>query len=453
LVQCAAPVLRRMVHARAMERLTMAAAEGRRRGVGLPDFCPIQAGCCSTLWKEPGDGSSRAQTSRSSRSPGSQSVKAYPGLANHMDELEMVGAALQSGSAYHEVDIPEDAYGAAILAIVRDFQEVYAGIDVWLNLLTGSFVLVVNMVNLFLQFAVVGYLQKMVVEPKVHMVQEAYRHFHSHVFDSQGHFGYDSWHKYERQQEICQIAMTNPGFYVTSLFLWWASMLQEFRTTWRLFFVIRGMPRCERGLDMLGAVQPEGEEDQPPGPAPVHVVALTTTVRIILWLLVCIPKFIICLALLWSGSEWLSATNAFEDLIMNAVAMTFVTHIDELLYEVLVPIKYREEVSAINFMMPGRCDNAKEARNEEMWKGFRRSAVYVGFILAGIFLYSEIFQDVLPHDVGDLRKHCKEYMTQVSPICTTGFLERIKSIVSRGSIQRKCYPYGPQIDDHVGLFR
>lgn len=341
-----------------------------------------------------------------------------------------------------EFDIPEDAYGAATLAIVRDFQEAYRGNDVALNLTTGLFSLALNILNLTLQFLIVGYLQLYVVEPKVHAVQLLYRDYHALVFDAEGNFMPEQWDEFDRQASLCEIAMTTTGFYSVSLFLWWASMMKEFRTTWRLFLNIVHMPSCKRGLEMLrtkaSTLDAETKALQSPK---VHIVALTVYARFFLYFLVCLPKFIISSSLLWSGSEWLSATNKFEDLIMNAVAMTFVTHVDELLFEVLLPAAYREEVRAINFVVPCRRGPPQQVRNYEMWLGFRRSAMYVAIMLLGIFLYSHVLQDVLPRDVSDLRIHCNKFVEDIQPICSAGLVDRISAILVSGSATRKCYPY------------
>eukprot|EP00415_Alexandrium_ostenfeldii_P000981 UN0981 len=281
-----------------------------------------------------------------------------------------------------------------------------------------------------------------VVEPKVHMVQQLYRDYHARVFDASGNFMPDMWDQFDRQQLLCEIAMTTKGFYSTSLFLWWLSMMKEFRTTWRLLLNISHMPSCKAGHEMLRIKAPTCDSGTKELQRPtVHIVGLTVYARYLLYFLVCLPKFIICSCLLWSGSEWLSATNAFEDLIMNAVAMTFVTHIDELLFEVLLPTTYRDEVRAINFVVPCPRGPPKQVRNYEMFMGFRRSGMYVLIILAGIYLYSEVLQDVLPHDVSDLRRHCREFMEEFQPICTSTFLDRAGAILSTGSANQRCYPY------------
>jgi len=370
-----------------------------------------------------------------------------PRVLERVSREETEPAPAEPEEAVEEFDIPEDAYGAATLVIVRDLQEVAAGRDVCLNLVTTVSSLSLNALNLTLQFLIVGYLDLYVVGPKVNRVQTLYRDYHAEVFDANGQFQEQQWHGFSRQLAICEIAVTNEGFYITSLFLWWTSMMKELRTTWRLFLNISSMPQCSGGSNMLKVFNDKAdhfEEAVEVAVSQVHIVALTACARWCLYLFVCLPKFLICIALLWLGSQWLSATNKFEDLIMNAVAMTFVTQIDEMLYDVLLPAKFREEVSATNFVVPEQRRSAQEVRNREIRLGFARSAVYLAIIIGGILLYSQVFQDVLPHNVRDLREHCATFMRNVTPICTETLLHRVTSIVQTDTYTNRCYPYGPK---------
>lgn len=353
-----------------------------------------------------------------------------------------------------EFDIPEDAYGATILAIVRDFQEVYNGQDVALNLTTGLFSLLVGVTNLVLQFSIIAFIDQYVVRDKIGNVQSRYRDYHERVFDASGNFMLDQWEDYDRDDKVnlCQIGMTNPGFYIITLFLWWTEIMKEFRTSWKLFRDISIVPRCEVGSDMIRSVY-DGDcgdgSDSNRVASRLYVVALTKWIRVTLYLLVCTPKILICLMLLWLGCQWLSATNAFEELIMNAVAMAFVTHIDDILYEVFIPAKYKEEVSAINFLVQCPGGNLKAVRNREIFEGYRRSAIYVSIICVGIFLYSQYFQNVLPPNMSHLKEHCHVFIHEREQPCTMIFWERLAASVTDGSASRRCYPYGPQAKHHA----
>eukprot|EP00932_Pfiesteria_piscicida_P003190 SRR837773.13101.p2 GENE.SRR837773.13101~~SRR837773.13101.p2 ORF type:complete len:165 (+),score=41.80 SRR837773.13101:47-496(+) len=52
---------------------------------------------------------------------------------------------------------------------------------------------------------------------------------------------------------------------------------------------------------------------------------------------VLLPKICIAVGLWWLGARWLLSTLSFSDLMLGAVALSFITDLDELVYAVLVP--------------------------------------------------------------------------------------------------------------------
>merc|ERR1719235_2088919 len=121
----------------------------------------------------------------------------------------------------------------------------------------------------------------------------------------------------KEKSRLCQIGMTNPLFYYIVLFLWTLNPLGEFRTSQRLLFnIYYDLPSVSTGGEMI---EQNKEEKK------LYVKGLTPLCRATLILLVCVPKFIICIALLYLGCNWLSATTSFQELVMNTVAMEFIT--------------------------------------------------------------------------------------------------------------------------------
>ena len=60
---------------------------------------------------------------------------------------------------------------------------------------------------------------------------------------------------------------------------------------------------------------------------------ITTPIRWALYLILLLPKMAISMTLLTIRTVWLAATDSFADLILNAIALEFVSAIDELLFE------------------------------------------------------------------------------------------------------------------------
>lgn len=388
-------------------------------------------------------------------------------------ETDHGGGPLLQTSADHEederetFDIPTDAYGAAILAIARDFQKVLAGDDTTFFLLQTTVSMGLIVLNLILQLGMVYFIKRFVVQTKVFEVQREYAKFHEAVFDNDGVLHMDLWEDYPDKQSLCQIGPVKVLFYYVTLFIWIITMLKEFRKCLRLVTDIHSVVLCKDKKDMLEETPGEGEGDIPE----ISIVALTMPVKIAMYVLVCLPKTCICLILMMEGMEWLTATTKFEDLVMNAVAMDFVLNIDELLYQVILPEDKKSEVEDIDFKLPTLKESKEEERRREqrhMRIGYRDSIAYIVFAVFFVFFYSQFLQNVLPPNIRDVKEVCKIYMGKTNqPICTNnvlkvgshGFLEWMSSrspsfihnVVESfvhfviGRLQDgSCYPFGSQ---------
>jgi len=324
-------------------------------------------------------------------------------------------------------DIPEDSYGAAILAIVKDMHYIGSGEESENRMSGARFMssIVLLFLNLICQFLILWFISKHVVRPAVRAVQLLYRDFHKTIYDEEGMFQMESWHEWEMKAELCQMAMTNHVFYYLILFLWSMSMMQEFRTAERLFRNIASMPPCVEEEEMLEAVGSSG----------MSIVALTSTARNALYVLVCFPKLLISGFLWWCGAEWLSATTSFQDLVLNTVAMTFVTQIDEVLYMALLPVSYKKCVKDINFTV-WQCKTEEEKRKNEI-NAYWRSATYLIFgTVIQVFVYSNYLQAVLPSDMLDeVKINCRSYLEKLVPLCDRQEFE------AEGGMH-SCFPYG-----------
>ncbi|CAK9054686.1 Hypothetical protein (Fragment) [Durusdinium trenchii] len=149
-------------------------------------------------------------------------------------------------------------------------------------------------------------------------------------------------------------------------------IIREIRTTERLDLF--SMPLCN---NMSEACK---EED-----GAVKVVALTSFTKTLIFVLVIVPKILICSTLMWLGCQWLTATNSFSDLVMNSIAMEFVTGIDEALYETLLPVAHRQQVAEINFVRYKPKDSGSHRDKE--FAAFKRSFIYLCVALTFVFVY------------------------------------------------------------------
>merc|ERR1719210_3289557 len=78
------------------------------------------------------------------------------------------------------------------------------------------------------------------------------------------------------------------------------------------------------------------DEDGEPG-GPFVVTGLTKSVKATLTICVLLPRLCITCFLLWVGCRWLLATNNFDDLILNSVALEFILCLKDVLFVAMVP--------------------------------------------------------------------------------------------------------------------
>lgn len=327
-----------------------------------------------------------------------------------------------------QFDIPEDAYGASILAVVRDFSVISGGKDwkdetVQLKCIQVGFSFLLLTINLTLQLSLLFFIYTFVVTPAIHRVQHKYQEFHEVIFDIDGNFQEDAWDAYKGKEELCQIGMSSPFFYFTVVFLWVLLIIREFRTTERLARDLASMPTCSTSPEMC--TEEEGE---------VKVVALTSCSKMLIFFGVIIPKMVICSTLMWLGCQWLTATNSFTDLVMNSIAMEFVTGIDEALYETLLPVGHRQQVADINFVLYKKKQPGSNRAKE--FAAFKRSFFYLCLSLAFVWLYKMCGQTVLPPHLSDLKLACRALIEENSKnVCSAPIWTGAMGL-------EDCFPYG-----------
>merc|ERR1719262_1056172 len=89
---------------------------------------------------------------------------------------------------------------------------------------------------------------------------------------------------------------------------------------------------------------------------------MTVPIKAIIIFTILIPRCIIAAILLWLGCRWLTATNDFNDLLLNAVALEFILLLKELLYHTLVPNRNKHDLSKTKISIeheagpPNPCD-------------------------------------------------------------------------------------------------
>lgn len=352
-----------------------------------------------------------------------------------VDERELYNSALQwakdvpgddeAPRTMVTFDVPEDSYGAAILAIAKESRHlIEPGEGRLMGILRLVYPLFLLSLNLLAQGLVLFFIFGQVVRPAVRVVQEMMVEFHKDIYTHDAQFRVDAWEAWDKKSEVCQLALSNRTFSGIILFLWTLSNTVEFRAAERFWRSIDELPYPLEGEPMIGEV------DGSPS-----ILSLNAASRRMLELFVVLPKAFFSCVLWYCGCEVLAATTSFQDLVLNTVAMNFVTNIDEILYHALLPASYAKLVSEINFTYYIPYDPRREERQEK--QSFRRAFLWLVVTPVLVIVYMDYVQDVLPGElVHEIHHHCGAFLNDQSTICTVG------QIIS--GEYSACFPYGPQ---------
>lgn len=336
-----------------------------------------------------------------------------------------------------EKDLDENAYGAAAVALVREVTNLQLQCKkgelqiITVTRLCSSVGIMVA--NLFLQLLLLNYIGSYVVEPAVRHVQLLYSEFHTQVFDAAGHIDSDVWADWELKDQVCQITMADRTFYYIILLLWALRILDELRKINRCVDDICYCPYCPKSDEMLQYTEdPSGD-----GSGACLITHLTGLMRWLLLSVVILPRSFIAVRLLVLGCRWLSASPTFPDMVLNALALVFVTDIDELLYSAILPAALKKQIADTNFFFEEQ-PKTKEMVDRQEWRLYLRTCIWLSLTVIFLFTYGEYLQTVLPNNLVDLRNHCAQFMMEnQEPLC---------SAPSWMGHSQQCYPYN---DHHL----
>jgi len=318
-----------------------------------------------------------------------------------------------------EIDMPEDIYGATMFSIIFDFYDICTpGSDAdelhtSMNIMRLCFIFCVLMVNYLLQCGMLFWIYAFVVLPSVHVVENVYQKYHAEIF-TDGKYDTDKWEAWDmgNKEELCGIAFANYWFMFAILILWCYTMLIEVRKTERLGKDLKAVEDCTDLADMIDMS----------GDAP-RFVKLTKGIDWLLYLVIIVPKFIISILLLLIGCVWLTATDSFGDLILNAVALEFVVNIDNLLYESAMPMTVCEKVAETKFFVAKSPESNKQKLDKTVG-GYRRSMMYFFGVWVFVALLMSFGQNLPVAGVFPSYSHdaeCPGFQAQISKrICQQG---------------------------------
>jgi len=299
--------------------------------------------------------------------------------------------------------ISESIYGAAMMAVIRSSltrNQVVHGVT---SCVFGGLVL-----NVIMQLYVLYCTRLYICVPAIKHIREIYSSYHEAVY-YEGSFSQDAWEAFPEVEELCQIPLSQPPFFLAILICWTATIWKDLLESIRYITAWCALPDCSR-LTVVENMDGTVVLKEANWKAKAFVLATTL-----------IPKVFIALVLWWLGACWLAATNSFKDLLLNAVALAFVTELDELIYQVLVPEDIQAMVLSYRIARPhfsreymlgadGDEDDLSSLRSQRDRRLLRRICVMMSTVTVVICLpifYMRFLQQVLPGYRWDVHGPCE----------------------------------------------
>jgi hypothetical protein len=344
---------------------------------------------------------------------------------------EFVGDGMTDGSASKVyTDLPQDTWGSGIICIIQELPKIFTGTAGYAQFLRTGFVIFCLVLNIMLQYLILWFVLEYVTNPAVARLQVLYKSYHASCFDADGSFLNKVWQNFFYRHQLCNVTLSEPAFISTMLLIWCTRMMGEFRAVIYLVKRINGLPTVMHESLMVNLVESEG--------GVIHeIVGLTRPIRIVLHLLITIPKLGINAWLTWMGVRWLASTVSFPDLILNALGLQFIIEIDEMMLNSLYPERMIRSIEAAKFALP-RVELSPEEDEADLKARYHESITYIIGLCVCVYCYLVYFQQVLPDFLWDINSET------CATVRTTDFMPQCKAHLLPTS-SRHCFPFGTNV--------
>jgi len=323
--------------------------------------------------------------------------------------------------SYDDMALDEDVYGFTIKSFIRDMfiLEVnhHAGVSSFGRLarLSGSFLLL--WVNILIQLVLIMATRYFVCAKAVRNIRLVYDEFEWNMYGEDESHMYKSADGFRRgkveffepdnfanlantlKDQACSIPLSRPTFLGLVLFIWTLTCIGELRRSYELWVALI----WNSATSKTSFVAVRAEEEFECGV--VKMRGLWRSAKVIVVVLVLIPRVVITCLLLWLGCRWLIATSSLESLILNGVALAFIKDIKDLVYTTLVSAACKRELELTRIKL---APHAKRERTD-CFASFK--ALVWGFLaMAFVWAYIGIFQQVLVDYRWDVAGVCEDWV-------------------------------------------
>jgi len=333
--------------------------------------------------------------------------------------LVSVNSSLVESVSFEDMSLDGDLYGFTIKSFIRETYKVSVGLP-WchrLSRLAGAFGIL--WANIAIQAGLIWSTKLFVSAKSVHAIRELYDKYEMHMY-TQGegsHFVTAKGYRRGRsdffqpalfdtlgedmKEQVCSIPLSRPDFASLVLFIWTLTCVGEIRSTHELFRRLIWAPGREthRFVRVRLASSDDGEY--------FVLQGFGWWAKAVILVLVLIPRLVITCILLELGCRWLLATNDFESLMLNGVALSFIKDMKDLVFSTIVSTSDKRELELTRVAL-----SDTERRQRTTFRSNCKAMSWGIGACAFVFTYIFFFQPVLPDYQWDVASVCQPWVAQ-----------------------------------------
>jgi hypothetical protein len=141
--------------------------------------------------------------------------------------------------------------------------------------------------------------------------------------------------------------------HVLILFVWSSKLMSEFcDVLWRVRTICK-MRTCKKDESEVHE-QPDGK---------LAIVRLYCSTKLLLFFMMCLPRFLLALLLYWTSAKFLYFTDRMDILIMKAISLSFIVQLDELMFATFASLSFKLRLAKASFLISQRIP----PRDWHMW--------------------------------------------------------------------------------------
>jgi len=316
--------------------------------------------------------------------------------------------------------LDEDTYQLAIVLLIRDGQNLaqHGASGLRITRIVGHHTLL--MITITIQIVLLNQIKLYVTPQAVEVIRSSYDEYelkmcggvekHTTLTVNGKHRCKPEFFKPEifpglsddLKTDVCNIPFSQLKFFKLVMFIWSLTCIGQIKTCVETFLtLIIATPTSASMVDSL--VLTHEEEVEPDGMPEKVIKCLSFPMKLLIFFSVLLPWFCIVWVLLALGSRWLTATNDFGDLILNAVGLEFILLVKDLVYFTLVAERNKRELRN-TLVLP---IVKKQPAGYFVFLGNLAWAVVA---LLWVYLYIFHWQKVLPEYKWDVHGVCTKWL-------------------------------------------